>query len=146
MCTYRLLFGQDMRSQKAFRADEGKLLAKSKANDAWDPLLPNLCGKGWASQAVYEDIGAPYVKTAYMAHDDFPYFGEKLTILQQFVETYESDTWTALWYDRRNLYQHYTFKVAFVGGVLTVFLTLVAIGIGIAQAEGQFHPPTTHGG
>jgi hypothetical protein len=102
LLSYRLIFGQDKRSRKAWRRHCYKELMAFSADIA-DPLLEALCGKDCRNELTYEKIEAPEIAQQYSARNDFPFFGERLVEIQQFVLKKSPGDWTTLWNDRRDL-------------------------------------------
>jgi hypothetical protein len=110
LLTYRVLFGQDERSFRAFQRflptyDHNWDCSGKDPEQISDPLLPVLCGKSWkvpAAQEVYKDVNAGSLRESYDANVDFPILGQKLLELQGWVENYSPRTLKALIKDRRN--------------------------------------------
>jgi hypothetical protein len=110
LLTYRVLFGQDERSYRAFQRslptyDRNWDCSGRDPDQISDPLLPILCGKFWTvpgAREVYSDVDAGPTREFYDANADFPILGQKLLELQQFVENYSPRSLKALMNDRRN--------------------------------------------
>jgi hypothetical protein len=101
LLTYRVLFGQEERSFRAFR----RSCSRQDAHQASDPLLPVLCDRSWITpdaRDFYRDIDADVVRDSYSSRVDFPIMGQKLLALQQFVKDYHPRTLTALLRDQRD--------------------------------------------
>ena len=101
LLTYRVLFGQDERSIRAFQRSRSRKDIKY----ASDPLLAVLCDKSWTmpdAHDLYRDINAGAVRDTYDSNADFPIMGPKLLVLQQFVKGYPPKTFTALLRDRKD--------------------------------------------
>jgi len=107
--SYRLIFGQDERSWKAFlstipTSSEQQALAESSWSS--DPLLYVLCGKSCMSdesQRIYDDIDADEPANYYNPQSEFPFFGNRLLELQQFVKQHQPQTVRSLLNDRRDV-------------------------------------------
>ncbi|KAH8892740.1 hypothetical protein GQ53DRAFT_840594 [Thozetella sp. PMI_491] len=155
LCTFRLIFGQDRRSWKIYARDttrswtrwlrrpqdqqETELDADARARiHTEDPLLLRLCGRDWVQQRIYDDIDAPFVRTVYSAVDDFPYFGEKLAVIQQFVCTRDAVDLNSLWTDRRDIHRYYTLWLVVILGILALFLQIISVVVAIVQTAGTF--------
>jgi hypothetical protein len=101
LLTYRVLFGQDERSFRAFQ----RSCSGQNAHQSSDTMLPVLCEKSWTTpeaRDLYRDISAGAVRDTYDSSADFPIMGQKLLALQQFVKDYHPRTLTALLRDRRD--------------------------------------------
>ena len=98
-----------------------------------DPLLYRLCCTSWEDELVFDEIGAPTVRSLYSATQDFPFIGQRLLNLQEYTRQLEPHNWKTLYYDRRDLNRFCaTWAVIFFGGV-----PLVLSIFGIALAAGQ---------
>jgi len=141
LLTYRLLFGQDLRSSKLFvkeMAAIAKRHAKSKAAlhlpphifalpDA-DPLLPLLCSLHADELAgisdLYAELNAGVLQSFYTP-DMYPFFAEKLLVLQAYVKEQHPHNWHTLWNDHRNKGNWWQFwAVLFIGGGTLLLATL----------------------
>jgi hypothetical protein len=113
LLTYRVLFGQDESSFRAFQRSRSGQCAPPGS----DPMLPILCERIWTSpkaQDVYRDIDSSAVQDTYDSIADFPIMGQKLLALQQFVKEYHPRTLTALLRDRRDPTAWYNFSTTLV--------------------------------
>jgi hypothetical protein len=123
LLSYRLLFGQDHKSWKAFQAKIAEWGENWNCSDPnsedKDDMLLILCGKSYKSQEareVYEQIDADEdpkedLSVYYYPDSDFPFFGKRLLNLQAFVKGRHPHNWSALWNDRRNVAYWWTFWV-----------------------------------
>lgn len=108
LITYRLLFGQDKDSWRAYQKIASKWNEQWLARDAQhpaDPLLEVLAGRNCedsVAKAVYDDINAGPVGPQYSSSEDFPMFGEKLLYLQHHINDYRPATVTKVLRDRRD--------------------------------------------
>jgi hypothetical protein len=109
LLSYRLIFGQDERSWKAFsRQKPPSSEQQGLTESSWpsDPLLYILCGKSCTSDEsrhIYDDIGADEPAKHYNPQTEFPFFGKRLLELQQFVNQYQPQTVRSLLNDRRDV-------------------------------------------
>src|SRR5450432_2865422 len=133
LLTYRVLFGQDERSRRAFQRScsgsgpNAHPSSSSSSSSSSDPLLPILCEKSWTTpqaEDLYRDINAGAVRDTYDSNADFPIMAPKLLALQQFVKDYHPTTLAALLRDRRDptvWYNFWTSQVCllfrFIGGL-----------------------------
>jgi hypothetical protein len=128
LLTYRLIFGQDDRSYKAFSRmvpvwEERRGRTSWETTWACDPMLLILCGKSATSEEarkIYDEIGAnePAVEPAsepatepadyYNANKEFPFFGKRLLELQQLIIHHQPQNVRALLNDRRDVAAWYT--------------------------------------
>jgi hypothetical protein len=143
LLTYRLIFGQDPRSSKLFAKEvtaltrrQSKLKAAASARalrphvfalpDA-DPLLPRICSLHADDPdaiAVYGDLN-PGILQTYYTPDLYPFFAEKLLVLQAYVKEQHPHDWRTLWRDHRNKSNWWQFwAVLFIGGGTLILGTL----------------------
>jgi hypothetical protein len=142
LLTYRLIFGQDPRSSKLFAKEKAALTrrhSKLKAAstraiqphifalpDA-DPLLPRLCSLHADEPdaiEVYGDLN-PGILQTYYTPDMYPFFAEKLLVLQAYVKEQHPHDWKTLWRDHRNKSNWWQFwAVLFIGGGTLILGTL----------------------
>ncbi|KAI4681755.1 uncharacterized protein J4E84_007350 [Alternaria hordeiaustralica] len=151
MLTYRLLFGQSVRSRKLV---QDLLIQEKKADRVVDPLLERLCtlplSRSWVAKSLsrrnHLDLPAALFpqstistssvfmeSDSYSAQHDFPVFGLRLLELQKYNLRQQPSRARDLWRDRRNPLQWYTFwAVIWVGGI-TIVLAVLQLAVGIAQ-------------
>ncbi|PQE14151.1 fad-type 2 protein [Rutstroemia sp. NJR-2017a BVV2] len=72
--------------------------------------------------------------------EKFKFWGERLCILKELFDEAEPSSLSQWWYDRRKRVQWYTFWVAILVLVLTVFFGMVQSIEGALQAYKAFHP------
>jgi hypothetical protein len=139
LLSYRLIFGQDKKSWKAF-VEKSALRPPGwdcllPGFDDADPLLQTLCGTSASSPAaadLYAEIEAEEVSPYYYP-DSFPFLGRRILDLQTFIKGRHPHNWRALWNDRRNVAYWWTFwAVLFIGGG-TILLGLLQLAISIWQ-------------
>jgi hypothetical protein len=103
--TYRLLFGQDKRSWKLRRKNIGQK-GETKPSDGFDdPLLRRLCCYDWTTETLYDELDAPNVRSLYSAHQDYPFFGDRLIALQEYSRLFQPYYWKTLCFDWRDMNQ-----------------------------------------
>lgn len=125
LLSYRLIFGQDERSYKAFSKEaldweEGR--GRSSWETRWDcdPMLHILCGKSVKSdeaRTVYAEIEADEPMNCYNPDTEFLFFGKRLLELQNFTEYHQPESMRALLSDRRDLaawFNPWITKVSFI--------------------------------
>jgi hypothetical protein len=119
LLTYRLIFGQDDRSHKAFSRmapvwEEQRGRTSWETSWACDPMLLILCGKSATSEEarkIYDEIDANEPSNGpsdYYNLADFPFFGKRLLELQQFIRLYQPQNVRALLNDRRDVAAWYS--------------------------------------
>jgi hypothetical protein len=104
LLTYRLLFGQDMKSHKLFSKKVSKIKDKWKREPDIDPLLQILCGSSCdetIAKSTYDGIEAPGVQ-AYYTPRNFQFFAKKLLVIRSYVKEQHPHDWKTLWHDHRN--------------------------------------------
>lgn len=101
LLSYRLLFGQNKTSRKAFRAFYIKSVDSSSLTE-WDPLFEDLCHLDY-SAALYQHINAPKQNQQYSARREFPLLGQRLVILQKYVMSRNPSDLDGLRHDRRDI-------------------------------------------
>jgi len=145
--SYRLIFGQDERSWKAF----SKMLSKVEEDQgqgrtisACDPLLRVLCGQSSTSpeaRCIYDEIDHRREtnhneRTTYCNPDTFPFFGKRLLELQQFDRQQQPQTVRSLFGDKRNVAAWFTLwnnQLLVFFATFTIFLMVVSLGFQIWQ-------------
>ena len=104
LLSYRLLFGQNSGSWKAFRKAYNDVDGITRSGSILcDPLLGRLCGQKWEKErAFYKDLDALDAPSHYRVQD-FPFLGSRLLRLQNFSKRQEPHDWKVLWNDRRDI-------------------------------------------
>ncbi len=142
--SYRLLFGQKRGSRRL----AGRVLKRQKDEKAveYDTLLDVVCTQAykrggpvgrlppdlWPVTCLSFDCTLQE-NTSYSSIDDFPLFGHRLAKLQDFTLRQHPSKLTDLWRDRRNPLQWYTFWAVLIVGGVSMLLSLVQVGVSIAQ-------------
>ena len=135
LLSYRLIFGQNKASYRAFNRKIPTWGARWNCScedakpdqqyDDSDPMLLTLCGSTYKSpnaRRIYEAIDAlDDVTEYYHPYYDFPFLGNRLLNLQSFVKSRNPHSWTALWHDRRNIAFWWTFWVSIIINTLVQF-------------------------
>jgi hypothetical protein len=142
LLSYRLIFGIDHRSRRAFQSDEMTKWRVDVTNDGrsgcehkLDPLLQLLCTDSAKSpdlQGVLERLGGQETNTsAGYALEQFPFLGQRLADLQRFGVSQKPYDWKAvLWHDRRdarNWWMMWTAWAVLVIGGGTLVLQLLQL-------------------
>jgi hypothetical protein len=118
LLSYRLLFGQDDRSWKAF-SRMAPVWEEQRGRSSWetswdcDPLLLVLCGRSCTDEEarqVYDDIDANEPANYYDPNTEFPFFGKRLLELQQLIKQYQPQDVRSLLNDRRDVAAWYTLR------------------------------------
>lgn len=86
LLSYRLLFGQDKRSRKAFNSQLPTWnrewdCSGQQGSKTSDPMLLLLCGKSWESEGprqIFEEISAEEPSEYYSPHLDFPHLSKRI--------------------------------------------------------------------
>lgn len=155
LLTYRLLFGQHKRSWKLCRETGGlyvhdirswrTLWLRRRGNkgpdgtaDTVDSLLDRLCAPDCSREQLYDDVGAPDVRSVYSAQQDFPFFGDRLIALQEYVRFLGPTDFRSLFYDRRDLTKFFGFFTVMVFGITTLLLSIMAVALAAGQIAGMF--------
>jgi len=156
LLTYRLIFGQDIKSSRLFARELAALTSASKPSkskfkyrskptsreprklcvfslpDA-DPLLLRLCIDEPGAADIYAEIKASTIQR-YYTEQSYPFFAEKLLLLQAFVKEQHPYDWNTLWHDHRNATNWWQFwAVMFIGG-MTIILSVLSLIFQIWQA------------
>ena len=92
--SYRLLFGDDHRARLFYTKKEQR---RAQEKDMRDPYLDTLCAERASGRGA--------VRTSYSKATEFPILGDRLSIVQDYVQRQNPNTLTLLWRDRRNLLQ-----------------------------------------
>jgi len=140
--SYRLIFGQDDRSWKAFSKMLNKLeeeQGQGKSIGAFDPLLRILCGQSSTSHEaryIYEEIDTNKQTTYCNPVTEFPFFGKRLMELEQFDKQHQPKSVRTLLNDRRDVAAWFILRsnqllLLFV--TFITFLMVVSLGFQIWQ-------------
>jgi hypothetical protein len=114
--SYRLIFGQDERSYKAF-SRMVPLWEEQRGRSSWetnwdcDPMLHVICGQSSNDEEarnIYDDIDANEPASYYNPHTEFPFFGKRLLELQHFIKQHQPQTVRSLLNDRRDISAWYS--------------------------------------
>ncbi|KAF4436969.1 hypothetical protein F53441_13151 [Fusarium austroafricanum] len=168
LLTYRLVFGQHKRSWRLCCKEGGlerqkqgswkiwlgwglvlrsfRLCGITKAEEATrislgqDSLLLRLCCADCTQEPVYDEIGAPDVRSVYSAQHDFPFFGDRLIALQEYVRLIEPMDLRALYYDRRDLSRCMSVWTTMVFGTVTLVLATLGVFLAAGQIGTTFKP------
>lgn len=138
LLSYRVIFGQNWKASKGFRAAYSKHLKAANVGSGStelppDPLLRQLCESHWKNVKAYKEVELTREKTQYSASKDFPFLRERFVTLQQFVVDQDPNDLKTLLHDRRDILRYWTFwGVIYVGG-LSVILALAQCVIGVLQ-------------
>jgi hypothetical protein len=119
LLSYRVIFGQDERSWKAFSriVPAWEERAERSTNPSWesnwdcDPLLHVLCGRSAETseaRKLYDEIDANEPTSNYAPHADFKFFGKRLLDLQDFIDQHRPRNVRELLNDRRDVAAWYT--------------------------------------
>lgn len=111
LLSYRLIFGQDERSWRAFTHRVPvwqEQRGRSTWENAWDcdPMLHLLCGRSSSdpdARKVYDEIDVHEPTKSYDTRSEFLYFGERLVELHQFSRLHQPQSLMALLGDRRDV-------------------------------------------
>ncbi|KAH8602771.1 hypothetical protein B0O99DRAFT_9013 [Bisporella sp. PMI_857] len=141
LMSYRLIFGQDERSWKAFSRtmptwedDQSSSECTATLND---PLLQVLCGKSSTAgegRAFYEEIDANEPSTYYNARNDFPFLGNRLVELQHFVKQHQPQSISLLPRGVRGVGTRWNRQIVLFFASLLSLLFLISISLQIWQA------------
>jgi len=150
LLSYRMIFGQDDRSWKAFK-NMIPLLEEQRGRSSWettwdcDPLLSVLCGSSCKDKEIrqlYDDIDANEPASFYDPNKEFPFFGRRLLKLQQLIKHHQPHDVRSLLNDRRDVAAWYnlrTNQLLAIFGCVTILLMLVSLSLqvwqGILQAR-----------
>lgn len=106
LLSYRLLFGQDYQSYKAF--------TMSGEDEMLDPLLKVLCSQPYDDEEpseVYDHIEANHPSRRYCTRTDFPFLGKRLLKIQTHVRDHRPNNIQEIWKDTRDLPYWWAFWV-----------------------------------
>lgn len=136
LLSYRVIFGQDTRSWKAFSRmiplEEQSGMSACEASWSCDPMLAILCGKSSISPAarrIYDEIDACEIANSYDPATDFQFFGRRILELQSFVKQHQPRTLRGLWSDRRDAKAWWTLW----GNQVLIFVASITILLVILQ-------------
>lgn len=127
--SFKLLFDLTPGGRKVLRDFQ-------KTSPSLRPLLPSKLGRSskfgdlWNSEGFCEldiRIRGPNMPLGDYELRDFPYFGERLLVLERFLAEARPGTLRQLMKDSRDQLQYYTFVVAIVVFIMTVLGLILAI-------------------
>ncbi|KAF2722642.1 hypothetical protein K431DRAFT_266215 [Polychaeton citri CBS 116435] len=141
LMSYRLLFGQSRAARGAGKA----LLQKLAAEHSYDGLLVDLCTKPqkkikqlpasfWPISCRDFDMRLQEAES-YSSQDDFPIFGSRLAVLQEFNLKQQPSKLRDLWRDRRNPLQWYTFWAVLIIGGISNIIAILQLVVAIIQIK-----------
>ncbi|KAI0199457.1 hypothetical protein F4808DRAFT_432533 [Astrocystis sublimbata] len=156
LLTYRLLFGQHKKSWKLCRKI-GKIKGTHRRSwrRSWpwnrasqpddynlphDSLLQRLCCSEASFEPFYDDIEAPLARSAYSAQHDFPFFGDRLVALQEYIQLVEPTDMRSAYYDRRDLSKFINVWFTVVFGLITLILSILGVLLAAGQIATSFQP------
>ncbi|KAL4745268.1 hypothetical protein BDW72DRAFT_208347 [Aspergillus terricola var. indicus] len=144
----RLLFGQSANA----RAFSVKLLEQlERSSRAIDPFLRTICSTKITQSrflrrftkpkfpakllpmSILNLYDFPIESNTYSSRNDFPYFGSRILVLQQYNLTQQPRRVRDLWRDRRNPLQWYTFWAVLCIGGISIILSLLQLAATIVQ-------------
>lgn len=124
-----LLFRDSKQSRRNFRRVQLKNLSRTYEKDL-DPLLVQLCTR----KEPFPCIGSPQL--TYTKTRDFPILAERIAVLQEFVGAPKSSGIKAVWKDRRNKKDWYTFwAVVFYGTAGLILGTIQTVLQAVQTAQ-----------
>jgi hypothetical protein len=127
LLSYRLLFGQDKASRKAFREHGRRSLVNGGPSDTIDPLLDSLCGRKIFQDAMLME------RETYRLHRDFLFLRSRLVTLKKELAMAKPRPWRELWRDKRDTSSWYTFwAVIWIDGAGLIF---AAVQTALAAAQ-----------
>jgi len=116
LLSYRVIFGQDERSWKAFSHtmqskedhSEPSTISSWEPSGDFDPMLHVVCGESAEKpgpRQIYDEIEAPTCesRSVYVPHVDFRFLGKRLLDLQDFVDQHQPKNVRGLLNDRRDV-------------------------------------------
>lgn len=124
MLSYRLLFAQDRSSRIFFQSIKG---VDEEQRRTIDPFLNRICGA-----ERFDDTVLSPDRESYWLNRDFPILRMRLAVLQHQLSSVKPTGWRAIWTDKRDSVQWYTFwAVILFGGAGLILGTLQVIFQGI---------------
>ena len=135
--TFCLLFGQQKASRDKFKEHQKKSRSLYPDN-AVDPLLKELCTTPWGEGSLQRLLDFNGVKRSYSAKTDFPFFADRLQIMQEYTSNIDPDDWRSHWQDRRDLTRFYTVWPALIFGIVALGMGLIQILLSVAQVVAGF--------
>jgi hypothetical protein len=142
--SWAILFTTDSRSKKRASDHDELILGEGTAaedflhNDAKNLHLGN-------TKALSNHYSYTYWKTQTAAfhkdelpYSDFPLFETRFRQLRHYMDTQKPRGLRQLWKDNRDSLNYFTFWGVIIFGVLSVFLALFSLAVGIAQTVASF--------
>jgi len=135
LLTYRVIFGQDTHSWSILPGRIPASFLHAESVDS-DPLLEDLMARPWRKQIVFSKIKAGPAKVVYPVAD-FPFFGNRLRALQEFVLTQAPDNFWSVIRDRRDINRLWNIRAAMIFGISATFLGFMQIVVAVIQITKQ---------
>jgi hypothetical protein len=133
--SYRLLFSDNSRSRRRYQRVERKFaLAEGQRDLFLDQLCALSTGIEPEDSLADENHPAP-TRASYNTTSDFPILGERLLIIQDYMDRQQPSTVVALWKDRRDLLRFYTFWAVTIVDGLSLLFSLVQIFLSAEQVQ-----------
>ena len=123
--SYRLLFGQDLKSRRIFTKTNAFSESSQHVRDPWLDLLCTGKSMQLPAGCVERDF--------YRMNRDFPILHSRIAVLQHHMISYRPKSWVELWKDSRDSAQWWTFWAVIALGLAGVILAAVQVVLQAAQ-------------
>ncbi|KAF9765422.1 hypothetical protein IL306_002300 [Fusarium sp. DS 682] len=98
-----------------------------------DQLLQDLCTTRWHEHLLFEYLISPPTRANYAVNVDFPFLGERLLKLQEYMNQQSPNDFSTLIFDKRDPLRYWTFVLAVGLAGLSIVLSVVQAGIATAS-------------
>ncbi|KAI0878861.1 hypothetical protein GGS24DRAFT_487017 [Hypoxylon argillaceum] len=147
LISFGIIFAQESGSRRAVRTEaisnwlrrwraDGKDNTKGRS---WamirqaDEIIWELCTKSWQENPLFDYLQSPPARSNYSTQTDFPFLGQKLMRLQDYMNAQSPNDFRNLLFDRRDPLRFWTFVTAIGFGLASLALNTVAVALAAAQ-------------
>ena len=133
LISFGVIFAQESASRRVIRAQANKVWLKTRREDE---IIWDLCSKRWQENLLFHYLRAPPTRSNYSAKTDFPFLGEKLLRLQEYMNIQSPNDFKTLIADGRDPLKYWTFITAIAFGfisILSLLVSLAALVVGAVQ-------------
>ncbi|KAI1271210.1 hypothetical protein F5Y07DRAFT_26488 [Xylaria sp. FL0933] len=132
LLSYKLLVLFDRKARKLFKHITKDIAKLSDYDDELDKLCLGYSHDRPEPFSWHEPRG---LRETFRASSDFPIFSSRLIKVEQFIDSIQPNTITALWKDRRDILRWYTFWAIFVLGSINLAVALVQTSLAAEQVR-----------
>ncbi|ETS76505.1 hypothetical protein PFICI_11892 [Pestalotiopsis fici W106-1] len=147
LISFGIIFAQESGSRRAVRTEaRSNWLRRWRADEkentmglSWamirqaDEIIWELCTRSWEENPLFNYLQSPPTRSNYSTQADFPFLGQKLIRLQDYMNVQSPNDFRTLLFDRRDPLRFWTFVTAIGFGLASLALNTVTIALAAAQ-------------